>query len=242
MSRDVANEDPRRRLLLQALAAGWFAAGMPLSAMGASLFGKIPRKLPPEQSIYRMSGQVLVDGQPAGATTVIRPGQTVETAADGEIVFVVGKDAFLLRGASKLALDPVKGVSSVASQIRMLVGRVLAVFGPGERRVETATMVTGIRGTGVYVESDPEQTYFCTCYGVVDIGARHDAASRETVESKHHDKPRYILGKAADGKFIRPAPFINHTDAELMMLETLVGRTPPFAFPDDSYTGPRRNY
>ena len=44
------------------------------------------------------------------------------------------------------------------------------------------------------------------------------------------------------GKKIRNAPFINHTDQELMLIETLVGRTPPFVFPKSDYSGPRRNY
>ena len=36
--------------------------------------------------------------------------------------------------------------------------------------------------------------------------------------------------------------FINHTDQELMLIETLVGRTPPFVFPMDIYNAPRRDY
>ena len=41
----------------------------------------------------------------------------------------------------------------------------------------------GIRGTGVYMESDPEQTYFCTCYGPADVTATDDPTSQETVVS-----------------------------------------------------------
>jgi len=60
--------------------------------------------------------------------------------------------------------------------------------------------------------------------------------------SQHHDKPLYILANATPGESIRRAPFINHTDQELMLIESLVGRTPPFVFPIDSYTAPRRDY
>jgi hypothetical protein len=108
--------------------------------------------------------------------------------------------------------------------------------------VITPTATIGIRGTGWYAESDPEQTYFCTCYGTVDIAASNDPESKETVVSKHHDRPLYVLGKSAAARSIRSAPFINHTDQELMLIETLVGRTPPFVFPKDDYTGPRRDY
>ena len=62
------------------------------------------------------------------------------------------------------------------------------------------------------------------------------------VESKHHDEPLYILAKAAQGQSIRPAPFINHTDQELMLIETLVGRQPPFVFPSEDYGGVRKPY
>ncbi|TMG75429.1 MAG: hypothetical protein E6H75_10325, partial [Betaproteobacteria bacterium] len=109
-------------------------------------------------------------------------------------------------------------------------------------RIVTATSTIGIRGTGVYAETDPEQTYFCTCYGVADIAATNDPQSRETVSAIHHDRPLYILAKGSPGASIRPAPFINHTDQELMLIETLVGRTPPFVFPMDIYNAPRRDY
>jgi hypothetical protein len=100
----------------------------------------------------------------------------------------------------------------------------------------------GIRGTGVYMESDPEQTYFCTCYGTADIASADDPTSRETVISRQHDRPLYILTGQQAGQNIRRAPFINHTDQELMLIEALVGRTPPFVFPRDDYRQPRRTY
>jgi hypothetical protein len=109
-------------------------------------------------------------------------------------------------------------------------------------QVVTATATVGIRGTGWYAESDPEQTYFCTCYGRTEVAASNDPKSREVITAKHHDRPVYILAKPQGGSSIRNAPFINHTDQELTLIETLVGRTPPFIFPKDDYKGPRRDY
>ena len=60
--------------------------------------------------------------------------------------------------------------------------------------------------------------------------------------SRHHDRPLYILTGEQPGRNIRLAPFINHTDQELMLIETLVGRQPPFVFPKADYSGPRRSY
>jgi hypothetical protein len=46
--------------------------------------------------------------------------------------------------------------------------------------------------------------------------------------------------KPGAAKRIQPAPFINHTDLELTLIESLVGRTPPFALFDEGYGGARR--
>ena len=48
---------------------------------------------------------------------------------------------------------------------------------------------------------------------------------KETVKTNHHDEPRYIYSKK---NIIEKAPVINHTDLELIMLEKLVLRKPPF--------------
>jgi hypothetical protein len=233
-------DDPRRRVLLRALAAGFFSSA---GTATAQLFGTTPQKLPPGQSIYRMSGQVLVNSQPATLSTPIRAGDTVETASNGEVIFVVSQDAFILRGGSRATIDAPPPASALATTLRLVTGKILSVFGRGRpTRILTATATIGIRGTGVYAETDPEQTYFCTCYGVADISATTDPLSTDTVAASHHDKPLYILAKGSSGQRIRRAPFINHTDQELMLIESLVGRTPPFVFPIDDYNAPRREY
>ena len=79
-------------------------------------------------------------------------------------------------------------------------------------------------------------------YEGTDIAANADPSSTETVTAQHHDKPLYILANGQPGRNIRSAPFINHTDQELMLIETLVGRTPPFIFPGNLYNTPRREY
>ena len=236
-------EDPRRRFLLQALAAGFFGTGPAGREALAQILGSVPSKLAPGKSIYRLSGSVTVDGKPATLETLIRGRSTLETAKDGEVVYAVGDSAFILRGDSRVVLETVQEESVVLSGLRLLTGKILSVFAakrPMQLRTSSATV--GIRGTGVYLEADPEQTYFCTCYGVADIASATDAQSREVVASQHHDRPLYVVTGAPAGRNIREAPFINHTDQELMLIEALVGRTPPFVFPKSEYTGPRRNY
>jgi hypothetical protein len=235
-------DDPRRRTLLKLLTASALSAA-PLSKSLAQVVGETPAKLPADRSIYRLSGQVSVNGAPATLKTRISAADTIETARKSEVVFVNGGSAFILRESSRMQLGLVQENNVAISLLRLLTGKVLAVFAPGvPQRFSTVTATIGIRGTGVYAESDPEQTYLCTCYGTTDIGANADPNAKKTVQSKHHDEPVYILAKPKDGKAIRPAPFINHTDQELMLIETLVGRTPPFVFPSEDYGGPRKDY
>lgn len=235
-------EDPRRRLLVKLLAAG----GLSSLAMGralADVLGEKPQKLPPERSIYRLHGQVMVNGVAATITTRINVNDKIETGKNSELVFVHGLSAFILRESSHMSVSQQTTANVVTNALRLVTGKVLAVFGPNNpQRIATATATIGIRGTGVYAETDPEQTYFCTCYGVTDINANSDPNAKKTVVSKHHDEPVYILANPKDGKPIRKAPFINHTDQELMLIETLVGRTPPFVFPSEDYGGPRKDY
>jgi hypothetical protein len=217
---------------------------MPAGPAQAQIFGRSPAKLPPGQSIYRLVGDATVNGGAATMQTRIGPNDTVETGSGSEIVFTVGENAFILRERSRVTLEAVQQDSFLLSGMRLLTGALLSVFPTrGQRtRITTATATIGIRGTGFYLESDPEQTYFCTCYGTVEVESNKDTESKETVVSLRHDRPLYIVADAKPGESIRNAPFINHTDQELMLIETLVGRTPPYVFPRDSYRAPRREY
>ena len=267
-------DDPRRRLLIQALATGLFATGLPGSnALAASLFGSRPEKLPPNQSIYFISGTAKVNGKAATLKTRVYPGDTVETGKDSELIFVVnGNNSMILRSDSHLVIETTpkvaptpkvatkrsrkKAVEHVAASepeenaitsllitgLRLLTGKLLSVSRNTPMRVNTANATIGIRGTGFYVESGPVETYFCTCYGTTDVASKNDPTSTETVTSTHSHHPLYIVNDGGKGKNIRNAPFINHTDQELTLIEALVGRTPPFLFPNDVYNAPRRDY
>jgi hypothetical protein len=263
-------DDPRRRLLIQALAAGLFSTGLPgANAWAFDLFGSRPKQLPPGQSIYRITGQATVNGKDVTMETRIHPGDTVQTAKDSELIFVVDTHAMLLRSDSHLVIEAGQAnteqrkteikkpeakkpaektiaettpLALLINGLRILSGRLLTVSRHSPMRVTTATATIGIRGTGFYVESVPDQTYFCTCYGTTDVAASADPESKTTVVSYHHNRPLYILKDQTQGNNIRNAPFINHTDQELTLIEALVGRTPPFIFPNDAYSAPRRDY
>lgn len=237
-------DDPRRAWLIQALTTGFFASGLG-SAQAQGFFGSKPTKLPPDKSIYSLRGEVTVNNQPATLSSNIKPGDVLQTGKNSEVVFAVSSHAMILRGESNLVIEPPPPESFatlVIGGLRLLTGKLLSVSRNSPMTLTTSTATVGIRGTGFYVESDPEKSYFCTCYGATQVQATDDPESKESVVASHHDRPLYIVKDGGTGRNIRNAPFINHTDQELALIEALVGRTTPFVFSKDAYSGPRKSY
>lgn len=216
-----AREPWPRREWLTAIAAGIVSPAMLIETVEAM------SKLPPGRSIYKLSGTVLVNGKPATEETPINAGDTIETKDGAELVFAVGASAFMVRENSRVELS---GAEKVINALRLVTGKLLSVYGKGNRRrVSTPTATIGIRGTGIYLEAEPERTYLCTCYGEVELQAADAPDVSEVIATKHHESPRYLVAVPGGTPRIEPAPIINHTDAELVLIESLVGRTPPFA-------------
>jgi hypothetical protein len=176
-----------------------------------------------EKGVYRVSGDARINGAPARPGMDVETGDVVTTGPSSQIIFVVNRDAFLMRGNARLEVG-----GAAADVFRIVTGALLSVFQPGVRKTLRAANATiGIRGTGIYVDSEPDRTYVCTCYGVAEIVPIGDPSHAETVRTHHHEQPRYVLPKGAP-RIMMKAPVVNHTDKELELLESLVGRTPPF--------------
>ena len=218
MVSDSSSERMRRHLLRAAL-AGALAPTLAVRQVMA-----MARRI--EQGLHRIQGDVRINGARAVAGQIPVQGDRLSTGVDGRAVLVLNADAFLLHATTELILER---QGRVLDLLRLLSGRLLSVFEPGQatRRIETAVATIGIRGTGIYLESEPQRTYACTCYGVADLIPRAAPQRQEQVRTRHHDSPRYILAGDLDQPIV-VAPVINHTDGELFMLETLVRREPPF--------------
>jgi hypothetical protein len=205
-----------RRTILQGLAAGSLSAYMvQLMAMGT-------RPLTP--GLRSFKGTVRINGQLVKEGQLVLPGDTIVTGKASEAIYVMGNNAYLMREDSNLQF----GSDGAVGILRVVTGKVLAVFGPGAKRIVMPTATAGIRGTACYIETADTQTYFCLCYGTADLSPAADPGQARTVVTKYHDSPFYIGGDASV-PLIKAAPVINHRDAELTMLEALVGRVPPFA-------------
>ena len=151
MKRSDDREDPRRRIIVQALTAWMSALGLPPGlAQAASALGGTPSIMPENRSIYRLTGTVKVNGIVASTETRIFAGDTVETGKSSEIVFVVGGTSMILRENSHVKLDPAPKdmPSSIITSLRLLTGKLLSVHGKGRPvKMETLVATIGIRGT-----------------------------------------------------------------------------------------------
>jgi len=208
-----------RRSTLARLATGAaFAGGIPGVISRALATGDLANK----QGIQRIEGEVLVAGRKAAPGTPIALDDRIETGNNSSAVAVVGQDAFLLRANTAIV---VKGERGLLSQLLVESGRVLSVFAKKPVAVKASIASIGIRGTGAYLEVLPAEVYFCLCYGEAQVDGANMAP--KIVKTTHHEQP-LLLTQANGTLQAQPGPFRNHTDAELVMLESLVGREPPF--------------
>lgn len=210
----------RRKTLLTLAAAGALGAGGMMGFMQRALAAG---SLPATPGFRHIKGPVAVDNQRAAIGQVVRPGQTVTTGPGGEAAYILGSDAFLQRENTRVSFEDSTGVATM----RVITGKILSVFGKGNRQIVTNTVTVGIRGTGCYVEAEETRTYFCLCYGDADLAPKADPKRKETLHAEHHERPLYIGNQAGAG-LISAAGLINHTDVELTMLENSLGRWPAF--------------
>ena len=183
------------------------------------------------QGIRDMRGEVKINGSPVEQGFTVSPGDTVTTGKGGMVIFVHEQSVYRIGGNTRFTLTTENDGGGTKSILKIARGKVLSVFRGGRKQVRTPTAVIGVRGSGIYAEAEPERTYFCTCYGISEISAR-GGGERETVKAKHHDQPRFIHAPGS-GKRIVKAPMLNHTDKDLIFIESLAGRKPPFWDPFD---------
>lgn len=195
------------------------------AATGAGLI--LPGVAQAAGNIRDMKGTVFVNRTLANPSTSINPGDLVTVAHGGKISFVVGEDAYLLRGGSSMLLE--RQGNFLVKGLRLLTGGLLAVFGRGEKTIHTRATTIGIRGTGIYLDTAPDKTYFCTCYGETELRVGSD---KRIMAAEHHHSA-WIYTPATGGHVVEDmgvsmGEFQYHTDDELRTAEALVGRTVPF--------------
>ena len=108
------------------------------------------------QGIREIRGEVRINGVSAQAGASVKAGDVITTGADSSAIIVTDMSAYLIRENSRLVLESTQSPGETKAQImntlKVLGGKMLAVFGRGKKRIITPTAVIGIRGTGAYVE------------------------------------------------------------------------------------------
>ena len=217
---------PDRRDTLKALAAAGLLGPAGISGLirDALAKGEVPLKT----GLQKIKGEVIINHRPAVEGQLIKPGDSIVTGRNSEAIYVVGQDAYLQRELTTVSF----GAEALQNLLRVISGKILSVFGKGAKTIQTSTATIGIRGTGCYIEDEgtgaKARTYFCLCYGSVDLTPKAAPQEAESYTTTHHDKPMYIHNDMTMVKMMVPAEVINHTDAELTLLEGLVGRVTPF--------------
>ena len=205
-----------RRDLMRYLAAGGGAA---LASLVSQALAK--GDVPP--GVNQLEGSATVNGRAARVGTPVSLGDRVATARGSQAVIVIGKDAFLMRAQTTIEVG---GSEGVLKDLLVSTGKVLSVFSKKPVAIKAANASIGIRGTGAYIEVDPGSVYFCLCYGEALVDGPGLPGAR-LVRTKHHEEP-LLLRDEGGTLSVEPGPFRNHTDAELILLESLCGREPPF--------------
>jgi hypothetical protein len=207
-------EDMKRREWMSAVGA------LSITSIVAEALAK--GDVPP--GIAKLDGNATVNGREAKIATPVTLGDRVVTGKSSQAVVVVGSDAFLMRQGTTIEFGrPGEGVLST---LLVSAGQVLSVFSKKPVAIKAASASIGIRGTGAYIEIHPSNVYFCLCYGEALVEGPGMANARE-VKTTHHESP-LLLREDGGVMTVEPGPFQNHSDAELIMLEALVGREPPF--------------
>lgn len=198
----------------------WIVAGGAMGASGIVARALAKGDIPP--GVNKLDGSLHVNGLEARVGTPVQVGDRVVTGAKSEAVIVIGKDAFLMRSQTVIEF---KGDRGILSDMLVATGSVLSVFSKKPVSIKAASASIGIRGTGAYLEVLPSEVYFCLCYGEAVVSG--PGMADKVVRTTHHEEPLLLR---EDGKVLHAdaGAFRNHTDAELVMLEALCKREPPF--------------
>jgi len=172
-------------------------------------------------NIVDLQGDATVNGEPLTRDRTIQTGDSLQTGPNSNLIFVIGNSSFQVRQNSRLMVE--RGTSLfVVSVLRVVTGGIAAVFGKGSnRQVITPTLTAGIRGTGIYTEvfeAQDSRSYFCNCYGTIDMDARFD----RTVSKSSYHQSFWGEVQPKNGHYLTAANAINHTDEELEYLAKLV--------------------
>ncbi len=173
--------------------------------------------------IYDFKSPVLINGKLANKNSPITFGDEIITGSRGRIALRLAGNVYRVGSRSHLTLPKTEKNFT----LKFLFGSVLAVFrSDTPKTIQTLTSVLGVRGTGLYLDIDNEQTYLCTCYGDIDF---HDKSNEDNVRHIHSEYHNIVVLNHQTRTFSSQA-MKGHATPNLFELEALAERKPPATF------------
>lgn len=173
-----------------------------------------------EAVVTYIRGEVTINNQPGEEGKIVPLGATVKTGADSAVEISFGSQNIF-----RVEADTITTISigKKERRIQLQKGSIDAVFDRlgmlsdnDQFRVETPSVVAGIRGTVFYIKVEkPDTTYLCTCHGTVHQQAADGSVEKE-VTAYHHKAYRYI--KSDTGVNIETGSLIYHDDSTMERL------------------------
>ena len=198
----------QRRDVIMAAAAWVGAGGLPMAVAQQ------------RSNVMQLTGDALINGARLRSGQTIQTGDQLQTGPGSSLVFTMGNASFLVRQNTIMSVERGSTLNTV-SLLRLVSGAVVSVWRKGgDRAITTPTLTAGIRGTGIYTEVAAQQdsrTYFCNCYGTVDLYA---GGSQVTSKAQYHQSFWTQPQRAP----LVSAQAINHSDEELEFLAQLMGQ------------------
>ena len=166
--------------------------------------------------IHNLQGQVWINGVAANRQTPIHFGDRILTGANSRVTLSLDENIYTIHSRSALKLPE----QSKNFTLKVLYGAFLAAFRHDTHKtIQTQTAVLGVRGTGLYLDTEQPQLYLCLCYGDIDHDGTH-------IHADYHKAVNIDRQSGA----LTESTMLGHSDDELRELEALVGRTPPTSF------------
>ena len=203
----------------------WFHRRDTLKADAAWMaMGGLPAAIAQQRSnVVELVGDSLLNGSRLLPNQTVQTGDRIETGPGAGLVFALGNASFRVRQNTRMTVERGSTLSAV-SLLRIITGGVVSVWNKGgSRSIVTPTLTAGIRGTGVYTEVLPAQnnrTYFCNCYGTVDV----EAGGNKTVSQSDYHQSFWAGTDTQGTATLTSAGYLDHTDEELEFLARLINQ------------------
>ena len=204
----------------------WFERRDVMKAAAAWMVtGGFPAAIAQQRSnVVQLTGDALLNGKRLVPDQTIQTGDQLQTGPGSNLVFVMGNSSFLVRQNSLITVERGTTLNTV-SLLRIATGAVASVWSKGSSKsIVTPTLTVGIRGTGLYTEvmpSSDNRTYFCNCYGIVELNA---GGSQKLSEAKYHQSFWAEKELTPNKTRLIPTGLLNHTDEEMEFLARLINQ------------------